>query len=684
MKVTTLTQFENGIGRVAEKITQCETALANKLDSTGKAETAGTADNAISDGEGNVIASTYLKKTDNVSVDLSNYITKTEASSTYLAKTALNIISAVPVQSGTITYDGTAKTPTWLNYDTSKLQISGDYQKKTNAGTYPVGFNPISPYTWANGSQNIQNTSWTIGKAAGSLSLSAESGSVNIDATSTFTVDRAGDGAITATSSNSNVASVSVSGNTVTITGNAAGSATITVKVAEGTNHFAPSNKTYAVTVTKIPLSLSASISSAVTYNTTDTITLNGNAGGGAVTATSANSSCVTVSNTTTSTVTVKCANYSTTATQITINVAETTKYASGTCTCNVTTAKAEPTLTLSAESISLSPFNPSATVTVNTNSSGTLSVSSENSAVCAASIDNKNITISANSRGTANVVVSLDESNNFVSITKTILVSTSNTTVNLLANRTLAQLQTLIRNGQAPYYLNEGDYFDSTFPSAIQLEDNFVIDANSTYRAVCIGINHNPTIEGYNRVHFAIIKDTDNKNIFFGGKSVHTANNNGYKGTGWQDTYLRTWLNDTFYNALPSNLKAVISPCTKYTDNVHNTTSDRDPCAESQVTATSDKIWLLAPYEVYGDYEQWTLYNPYEKNKQAPYNYFLNGNGKDIRQFKYGDAGYGAHWSRSPYRLDNMFDGTWLDLQPNYSGGNSGILGFIPCFTIG
>lgn len=681
MKVTTLGQFENGIGRVAEKITQCETALANKLDSTGKAETAGTADNAISDGEGNVIASTYLKKTDNVSVDLSNYITKTEASSTYLAKTALNIISAVPVQSGTITYDGSAKTPAWLNYDTSKLQISGDYQNKTNVGTYPVGFKPISPYTWSNGTQELKNGTWAIGKAVGSLSLSAESGSVNIDTTKTFTVNRAGDGAITATSSNSNVASVSVNGNTVTITGKAAGSATITVQVAEGTNHFAPANKTYAVTVTKIPLSLSASISGTVTYNTTGTINISGNAGGGAVTATSANSSCVTVSNTTTSTVTVKCANYSTTATQITINVAETTKYASGTCTCNVTTAKAEPTLTLSAESISLSPFNPSATVTVNTNSSGTLSVSSENSAVCAASIDNQKISISANSRGSTNVSVFLDESNNFVSITKTILVSTSNTTVNLLANRTLAQLQTLIRNGQAPYYLNEGDYFDITFPSAIQLEDNFVIDANSTYRAVCIGINHNPTIEGYNRVHFAIIKDTDNKNIFFGGKAVH---NNG-KGTGWQDTDLRNWLNDTFYNSLPSNLKAVISPCTKYTDNVHNTTANNDPCVESQVTATSDKIWLLAPYEVYGDYEQWTLYNPYEKNKQTPYNYFLNGNGKDIRQFKYdGDANYVAtHWSRSPYRKNGEFDGAWLVLQPNFSGGDGGRYGFIPCFTI-
>lgn len=42
---------------------------------------------------------------------------------------------------------------------------------------------------------------------------------------------------------------MSVSGNTVTVTGKAYGSATITVKVAEGTNHTAPANKTCTVQV---------------------------------------------------------------------------------------------------------------------------------------------------------------------------------------------------------------------------------------------------------------------------------------------------------------------------------------------------------------------------------------------------------------------------------------------------
>ena len=46
----------------------------------------------------------------------------------------------------------------------------------------------------------------------------------------------------------------SVSGTKVTVTAKASGSATITVKVAAGTNHTAPSNKTVSVTVSNPPL----------------------------------------------------------------------------------------------------------------------------------------------------------------------------------------------------------------------------------------------------------------------------------------------------------------------------------------------------------------------------------------------------------------------------------------------
>ena len=92
--------------------------------------------------------------------------------------------------------------------------------------------------------------SWSIGKAAGSLSISPVS--MTLDTTTkskTITVTRSGDGKISATSNNTAAATVSVSGNTVTVTGKANGSATITISVAAGTNYTAPANKTCAVTV---------------------------------------------------------------------------------------------------------------------------------------------------------------------------------------------------------------------------------------------------------------------------------------------------------------------------------------------------------------------------------------------------------------------------------------------------
>ena len=94
-----------------------------------------------------------------------------------------------------------------------------------------------------------KTVSWSIGKAAGSLTLSASSGKITTaGGTSTFTVTRAGDGKISVSSSNTGVATVSISGTTVTIKSVAKGTATITVSVAAGTNHKAPSNITYSLT----------------------------------------------------------------------------------------------------------------------------------------------------------------------------------------------------------------------------------------------------------------------------------------------------------------------------------------------------------------------------------------------------------------------------------------------------
>ena len=180
-------------------------------------------------------------------------VSYTERNVTKTATTSVTVnrktISTVPSQSGTLTYTGSSQSPSWNNYSTTQLTIGGT-TSGTNAGSYTATFTPKSNYRWADGTTTAKSVSWSIGKAAGSLSISPTS--MTLDTTTkskTITVTRSGNGTISAVSSNTAAATVSVSGNTVTVTGKANGSATITISVAAGTNYTAPANKTCAVTV---------------------------------------------------------------------------------------------------------------------------------------------------------------------------------------------------------------------------------------------------------------------------------------------------------------------------------------------------------------------------------------------------------------------------------------------------
>ena len=157
---------------------------------------------------------------------------------------------AIPTASGALTYNGSAQSPTFNGYDSTKM-TQGGTASGTNAGTYSATFTPKANYCWPDGTTAAKTVSWSISKAAGSLSLNKTSMALNTGAMSgTIAVTKGGDGAVSATSSNTSVATVSVSGTTVTVTAKAKGSATITVKVAAGTNHTAPADKTCSVSAT--------------------------------------------------------------------------------------------------------------------------------------------------------------------------------------------------------------------------------------------------------------------------------------------------------------------------------------------------------------------------------------------------------------------------------------------------
>ena len=72
-------------------------------------------------------------------------------------------IANVPSQSGTLTYNGNAQSPSWNNYDSVKMTIGGT-TSGTNVGTYAATFTPTSNYKWSDGTTTAKTVNWSIGK----------------------------------------------------------------------------------------------------------------------------------------------------------------------------------------------------------------------------------------------------------------------------------------------------------------------------------------------------------------------------------------------------------------------------------------------------------------------------------------------------------------------------------------
>ena len=176
-----------------------------------------------------------------------NGVTKTARQAVTVTKTVL----AVPTQSGSLTYTGEAQSPAWSGYDADKMTLGGT-TSGTNAGSYNATFTikNTALYCWPDGSTAPRTVAWSIGKAAGTLSLSKSSMTLQPGTTSdTFTVTTNSSGAISVSNNNTAIASTTRSGNTVTVTsvGNKSGTAVITVSVAGDANHTAPASKTCSV-----------------------------------------------------------------------------------------------------------------------------------------------------------------------------------------------------------------------------------------------------------------------------------------------------------------------------------------------------------------------------------------------------------------------------------------------------
>ena len=175
----------------------------------------------------------------------------------YTASVAVTVsrikVSAVPTQSGTLTYNGASQSPTLSGYDATKMMLSGT-QSATNAGSYTMQASlKDDKYEWPDGTTTAKTVNWSIGKKAGYFTKNKTSIQITTDKKSdTITITREGTGAISASSNDTQVAITSVSGNVITVTGVKSGNCVITINVAADTNHTAPASQTVNVSVSLI------------------------------------------------------------------------------------------------------------------------------------------------------------------------------------------------------------------------------------------------------------------------------------------------------------------------------------------------------------------------------------------------------------------------------------------------
>ncbi len=443
-------------------------------------------------------------------------------------------ISAVPSQSGSLTYTGSAQSPSWNNYDPNALTIGGT-QSATDAGTYQVTFTPKEGYKWEDGTTEAKTANWTIGRA--NVATPAQSGSL-------------------------------------TYTGAA--------QSPQWANYDS----------SKVTLGGTTSGTNAGSYNATFTPK----------------------------------ANY---------------QFSDGTTGAKTVVwkiGKAAGSLTLDKSSLTLSGGTKTGTVTATRSGDGAISASSSDANVATVSVNGTTITITGKNSGTATITVKCAEGTNHTAPankTVSVTVKAANPT---LADNDPSTIKEAAQSGQAANLWSAGD----KVPIAVNGKVGS-LSINGTYYAFILGFNHNSSIEGGNSIHFQFGKNASGTDIAFvdseyssyGSSAAFRMNTSNTNSGGWEGSYMRKTICPAFLAALPAEWQNVIVACTKYSDN-RGSGSDN----ASYVTATQDKIWLLAEFEVFGT-RYWA--NSAEKNYQKQYDYYKNGNSRV--KYKHNATGTACDW---------------------------------------
>ena len=133
----------------------------------------------------------------------------------------------------------------------------------------------------------------------------------------------------------------------------------------------------------------------------------------------------------------------------------------------------------------------------------------------------------------------------------------------------------------------------------------------NDSYGVFIASFSHNPTVEG-SGILFHSFKNSLEKKKDIALYAAFKMNTSKITSGGWRDCYMRNTIIPQFENAISTDLKNVVKTSIIYS---HNYTGGSQNNNASHVTATQDKFYLLAEFEIFGS-RSWA--NSYEQNHQV------------------------------------------------------------------
>jgi hypothetical protein len=356
--------------------------------------------------------------------------------------------------------------------------------------------------------------------------------------------------------------------------------------------------------------------------------------------------------------------------------------------TVNWSIGKKAGSFTKDKTSIQITTNKKSDTITITREGTGAISASSNDTQVATTSVSGNVITVTGVKSGNCVITINVAaDTNHTAPASQTVNVSVSLIS-NTLNENSWADIKSVSDAGTGATYWNVGDYKNIQISGTVQ-----GMSLNSTVRAFILGFNHNSGKEGSNRIHFQIGKTTSGTDIAFCDSNYsNTGSSQGFRMNlsntnvgGWNDSYGRKTLlgnsgtptsppTNSFMAALPADLRAVMKPVTKYTDNTGNASN-----TSGAVTPTTDYLFFLAEFEIQGTR---SYANQYEQNYQAQYDYYKAGNSKVKYRHDATDTAV-YHWCRSAlYRYSSYFCSVYTDGTANLTGANYSF-GLAPGFCV-